>query len=691
MESGTQWRWVDRKGVQRTLTAEALHQALRAGVLGRDVPVWQQGMDAFEPVHRVPEFAASSRSAPPSTPADVAPVGTVVATTAEAQQALQTMVARERSRRGPAHGRPDPATVPPPRAPVQRSVGPDTVPPPRCGKPTVRLGSPSPLQPQAPQPPQAPLPPRPVAPSARPPVREALPPPPQPEAKTSREAMTIGVGMDAPPVPSLSNDQDASLREDTPPATPLALTASGRRSSSPKQLDPGQAQAPEPIVPPAAPAPLPAQPAESPRNVPTIPPSRMDKTQPSAAMRAEFERQLAREKRMRILLPVLGGIGGIIAVVMMGLVIWAVVSSGEPDPGTPAASIAASASASAPVAASTTLAVPTEPVQPAKACVYRGPRKRLVIGASKDVPLEVWSAPDQRELAVGFAARNFTALAFVLDPRSVSPQRSYSKKVAAPIHRVVPVPSGKSIGFETNAEDPSASVRHPLTVPTSPPVRLGTFKNSLTISVEGQSVPEILWQLPFTGEVEAMRTAVVPGKGFGLVFRATDALWFGWVTEASKPLGELTKIPGTGVKVGTPSMGWNGREALITFANLDAPRAPWNVRMARVQYGRPAASSFEWAVPKGGPGGAAIAPTIFGMHDGRWVMVWTEGKSGSRSVRVQTYDAQMVAVGEAFTVSRPGSNAGQGMAVVGSDGGAVFYLAVIGTQYEVWGAGIECP
>jgi hypothetical protein len=432
----------------------------------------------------------------------------------------------------------------------------------------------------------------------------------------------------------------------------------------------------------------PAQPPPA-RDVPTVPPSRMEMTQPSVAMRAEFERRVAQERRMRFLIPVVGVVVGIVAIVMLGLVIRAVVSSDEPVSATGSASASAPA-ASASVAPPEIEAAPP-PSKPAVACVYRGPLKRLVVGASKDVPLEVWSASDEELVAVGFAARNQTGLGFVLDPKTVSPQRSFSKKVPVPLKRVVPVRSGKTIGFETDVDDPGASVRDTLTVATTPPVRLGTFKSSLTIGKEAEELPEILWQLPFKGRLEAMRAISVPTKGLGLVFREQSTLWLGWVDEAGKPIGELHKIPGTGAKVGTPSIGWNGREGLITFANLEAAKTPWSIRMARVRFGEPPQTSFEWAVPEGGPGGAAIAPNIRGMHDGRWLMVWTEGKSGSRSVRVQTYDSEMLAVGEAFTVSKPGSNAGQGMAVVGKNGGVVLYLGVIGTQYEVWGAGIECP
>jgi len=409
-------------------------------------------------------------------------------------------------------------------------------------------------------------------------------------------------------------------------------------------------------------------------------------------MHADFENLKAKQKKMRLALIAGGAVGGLVMLVLLGLVIRMVLSHGEPA--TAAASATASQGPSSSVASAPPVpptAAPAEPGKPASACVYRGPRKRLVIGASKDVPIEVWSAPDERSIAVGFAAQNGTALGFVLDPKTVSPKRSYSKKPAPPIVRVVPVREDGRISFETNAENASASVHHPLTVPTEPPVRLGTFKNALTIGSDADSVPNILWSIPFDDEIEAVRSIPTGAKGFGLVFRAQDALWLGWVSHERKLVGTIHRIPDTGIKVGTPSIGWNGKQALIAFANLRKAKEPWTIRMARMNFGDTAKASFEWAVPEGGPGGAAIAPTVRGLADGRWIVVWTEGESGARRVRAQTYDRNMIAVGDPFDVSRSSANAGQGMAVVGKDGGAVFYLSIVGNQYEVWGAGIACP
>ena len=491
----------------------------------------------------------------------------------------------------------------------------------------------------------------------------------------------------------------ADLPEDTPPATPLALEALGRRSSAdgikaipnagdqdvrrtfptPIEGVRGRAhgsQGPEANEDPA------------PRRAPGL-----DVTQPSAAMVAEFEQSKKRARRNRIIVPVFAIVGGIVLLGLVGLIIGVVrskmTSSARVAAGTSAASAAVSA---APAASSAPMDAENLPaVAELKPCTSRDTRKRLVVGASKDVPLEVWGAPDETNLAVGFAARTDTGLGFVVNPMSISPERTFSQKATAPLKRVVPMRKDGSITFGVDVDDPGATVRDQLSVGTDPPMQLGTFKHALTIGEKDGALPEILWQLPSNDPITAMRALVIPSHGLVIVVRMGTALWMGWLDESRKVAGELSKIPGTGAAVGTPSLGWNGSETLVAFANQVDTKSPWGIRMARMAFGTAAATSFEWTFPEGGPGASAIAPSATGLPDGRWLVVWTEGKSGARDVRLQTYGAGMEPLGEAFTVSRPGSNAGQGIAAVGKSGGIVFYLSVLGQQYEVWGAAIECP
>jgi hypothetical protein len=405
-------------------------------------------------------------------------------------------------------------------------------------------------------------------------------------------------------------------------------------------------------------------------------------------------RELEVPRRRKLLIPITAAAGA--AGLLLGVVLVSVRGSQQSDvPEDPAAaSSGAGAAAGGSEAPAASVALPADPAaEPPnlRPCTYAGLRKRLVVGASKDVPLEMWGSQDSPNVAVGFGTATGMALGFVLDLRTMTPQRAFSKKSTAPLRRVVPAPSSDGVDFHVDVDNPSMLLRHQLSVPTRPGVRLGTFKQALTVATDDTSVPEILWQLPSNEPAEAMRAVAVPGKGLAVVFRRGQAIRLGWVDEARKGQGDLHTVPGSGKRVGAPSIGWNGREALIAFADQPSSSQPWSIRMARVPFGRAPASSFEWQVPAGGPGGAAMAPSVLGLKDGRWLVVWTEGKSGGRDVRVQTYSSILDATGDAFTVSQPGASAGQGVAAVGSQGGAVTYLSIVGQRFEVWGASISCP
>jgi hypothetical protein len=71
--------------------------------------------------------------------------------------------------------------------------------------------------------------------------------------------------------------------------------------------------------------------------------------------------------------------------------------------------------------------------------------------------------------------------------------------------------------------------------------------------------------------------------------------------------------------------------------------------------------------------------------------VWTEGPVSRHQVRAQTLAPDGTLVGDAFTVSAEGVNAGQAQAAVLPDGrGVVAFLAANGKNYEVVATPITC-
>jgi hypothetical protein len=59
-------------------------------------------------------------------------------------------------------------------------------------------------------------------------------------------------------------------------------------------------------------------------------------------------------------------------------------------------------------------------------------------------------------------------------------------------------------------------------------------------------------------------------------------------------------------------------------------------------------------------------------------------------VRGMTLGADLAPVGAALTVSREGSNAGQGAVALRAGRGLVAYLSLTEEGYEAWGTSVDC-
>jgi hypothetical protein len=179
-------------------------------------------------------------------------------------------------------------------------------------------------------------------------------------------------------------------------------------------------------------------------------------------------------------------------------------------------------------------------------------------------------------------------------------------------------------------------------------------------------------------------------RGYALVFRREKVIWGGWVGPARAPIGQLTKVVGSGGPVGKPSIGWNGREVAVVFADRPTEGGRWEIRAGHARATEIPAATEVIPLPEGGPGGDAFAPDIAGLSDGRWLLVWTEGPPGSRAMRAQTLAPDFTPAGDPIALSPPAGNFGQGLlGVAGSYVGAVF-LSKPAATYELWGVVLQC-
>jgi uncharacterized protein DUF4339 len=323
---------------------------------------------------------------------------------------------------------------------------------------------------------------------------------------------------------------------------------------------------------------------------------------------------------------------------------------------------------------------------PPKACWVTRQPVMWAPKASKTIPFEV-TATTSGALAIGYARDSNGAMGIVVSPSTGEVKSAFTKSSDADIDRVTPSASGE---FHLVTAPKEGAIGSVIPVEGAKPFVIGVQAGSI-VAADREGAPGTpLWPLGGSEAPSAARVQVAEGSGYGLVFRRDNAIWSGWLGLDRKPVGELVKVVGSGGQVGKPNMGWNHRELALIFADKPAGSDHYEIRVAHAKTGSIPATTTVIPLPKGGPGGDAFAPDIAGLPDGRWVMVWTEGASGSRAIRAQTLEADFTPLGDPIALSPPAGNFGQGVLGVVSGYAAAVFLSKGASSYELWGSVLQC-
>jgi hypothetical protein len=395
---------------------------------------------------------------------------------------------------------------------------------------------------------------------------------------------------------------------------------------------------------------------------------------------------------------VMAGLGGTALLVLLGLgaIAMSAGSKKHDDGDDPAASASASTTASAAAVAaptSTESAGGAAPSTAAGACRLTKEAVRIAAKASKDVPLELAITAGGERARIGFSTDASAAQGLSVDLASfkIAPEfagRAYKVRAVLPM-----AVQGKSI-FVLNFDSKRDRLAAWRTLSVDPPMVVGWADNAVAVAAKPVESPRGLWTLDGDALPDTIRSVDAGDQGVAVVFRRRGGIFGGVVGKDRAPRGGLTQIAGAGAPegspVGSPTLAASGSTVAVAFADRASTSDPWSVRIGAAPIGSFPAQTTQFAVPPGGPGGAAIAPALAGLGDGRFLLAWTEGSGGSHDVRAQTLSADMKPVGAAFSVSHSGGNAGQGAAAVSAGKGLVAYLALTDRSYEVWGAGVDC-
>lgn len=319
---------------------------------------------------------------------------------------------------------------------------------------------------------------------------------------------------------------------------------------------------------------------------------------------------------------------------------------------------------------------------PPKACWVTKQPAMWAPKVSKSIPFDVTTSP-QGAFVVAYARDAKEAIVIEVDPKSGAVSEKTTRKGDKDLERVIPTPSG-----DLKVTTEGSSLKSAIEVAAASPFVIGVDGGSIVAA--GDGAPVRLWSLKGDDGLGSPSVLNAGAKGFGLTFRRSGSVWGGWIDEQHKASGELVKVMGSGGGVGKPAIGSNKREVAVIFADKPEGSSTWEIRVGRAPLGAIPKSTTVFPLPKGGPGGDAFAPAIEGLPDGRWILLWTEGASGSRAVRAQTLGSDFAPLGDPLALSPPAGNYGQGIVGEANGYAAAVFLSKGASSYELWGVILRC-
>ncbi|MBW2453230.1 MAG: DUF4339 domain-containing protein [Deltaproteobacteria bacterium] len=324
-------------------------------------------------------------------------------------------------------------------------------------------------------------------------------------------------------------------------------------------------------------------------------------------------------------------------------------------------------------------------------CLMQRAPSRWARAASVRIPIEIVGVPGGK-LAVGYARSKVQARGLLVSPvtgeaeATFEPEDEYEEDLS----RVVPVVVEGEPTYQPTLVV-HGDVQNAVYAPAKSPFVLGFGEAAFVRLADPGSDPDTLWALEPPGKRgDALRTIAVAGKGIAVTYRYAGRVYHALLKDNGSVSQAVSAIAGSGGKVGKPNVGSNGRDLSVVFADRPPKARAAEIRWAHGPIGEALTESEVVELPAGGPGGEAIAPAIAGLSGGRWLLMWTEGRRGARTLRAQTYDRKYQPVGDALRVSPATGSFGQGIIGVVGENAVVVFLLATRRSYQVWGTVLQC-
>ena len=328
-------------------------------------------------------------------------------------------------------------------------------------------------------------------------------------------------------------------------------------------------------------------------------------------------------------------------------------------------------------------------------CRSSQPPKLLDDWAVVDVRPVLHPLASGREVAIGYAQSNRSAAGGILDVASLRLERQFWQQQDRQVFSVTPLEVDGALRY--HVERQGTNVAFARAVAAEPPARVGASENALVLGKLDQRT-QVLWPLPSGATVTVPEVAEHP-LGFTLAMRASQDVGhvlLGLIDTTGAALAPLTEVGKPEWDLGRPALA-SGPEQTVLAVARRLQGEPGSEQTDELLLGHARNGQlptelrrFELPAPVAPELGA---PIVAALPDGSFALMWSQGSSTQRQVRLQRLSAELRPLGPPSDITpatTAGANAtGAALHWVG-DRLLAFYFSKRDAGHALWVGSLAC-
>lgn len=346
-------------------------------------------------------------------------------------------------------------------------------------------------------------------------------------------------------------------------------------------------------------------------------------------------------------------------------------------------------------ASATELGAESRPAPALLGCRLLQPPALLDDWAVVDVRPLLHPLPSGREVAIGYAQSQRSATGGILDVASLRLERQFWQQQGRVVFSVTPLEVDGALRY--HVERQGTNVAFGRGVAVEPPARVGASENAVVLGTLDQRA-RALWPLP-SGATSTVPEVAEHPLGFTLAMRASrdvGHVLVGLIDTTGAALAPLADLGKPEWDLGRPALASGPEQSVLAVARR-LPGEPDSepadeLLLARARNGQLPTELRRFELPA--PAAPELAtPIVAALPDGGFALMWSQGSSAQRQVRLQRLSAELRPLGPPFDLTPAGegevSAAGAALHWVG-DRLLAFYFSKRDAGHALWVGSVRC-